>query len=254
MTRGGNRRVMLACYTASPFSSNASAMKVLLFLMSMLPLSAWAARPFVTDDARLATAGSCQLESWVRVYPDSSEIWALPACNPGGNLEVTVGGGRARGEGAAATSDYVLQFKTLFRELESNNWGWGLALGTVRHPEISPGPNLLGNTYAYVPLTLSTRDDQVIVHANLGWLRDRATRRDNLTWGVGSEMQLTPRLSFMAEAFGDNRANPYWQAGARYFIVPNRVQVDATVGQQFEGPRSGRWLSFGLRLTPDRFF
>ena len=52
-----------------------------------------AARPFVTDDARLTTEGSCQLESWARLYENSSEIWALPACNPFGNLEVTLGEG-----------------------------------------------------------------------------------------------------------------------------------------------------------------
>ena len=47
-------------------------------------LHAQAARPFVTDDARLTTAGSCQLESWIRICPESRESWAQPACNPGG--------------------------------------------------------------------------------------------------------------------------------------------------------------------------
>jgi len=28
----------------------------------------------------------------------------------------------------------VLQFKTLFRPLDTNEWGWGLAVGAVRHP------------------------------------------------------------------------------------------------------------------------
>ncbi|NCV70156.1 MAG: hypothetical protein EBW55_05505, partial [Betaproteobacteria bacterium] len=43
---------------------------------------AHAARPFVTDDARLTTAGSCQLESWTRVNraskpsARSEEYWA----------------------------------------------------------------------------------------------------------------------------------------------------------------------------------
>ena len=72
-----------------------------LLLMLAAVADAHAARPFVTDDARLTTAGSCQLESWMRVYRQSEEIWALPACNPSGNLEFTVGGGKARNDGGA---------------------------------------------------------------------------------------------------------------------------------------------------------
>lgn len=121
----------------------------------LAPSLAFGARPFVTDDARLTTGGSCQIESWMRVYPDSNELWALPACNPTGNLEFTLGGGRAKPQGEQATTDYLFQLKTLFRPLATNDWGWGLAVGTIRHPEINPGPNMLGNTYAYIPLSIS---------------------------------------------------------------------------------------------------
>ena len=213
-----------------------------------------AARPFVTDDARLTTAQSCQLESWVRVYSKSSELWALPACNPGGNLEITAGGGRARFDDAPSTKDYVFQAKTLFKTLEDDGYGLGFAVGKVWHPGVNPGPNLLGNTYAYIPATFSFLDSRSLVHANLGWLSDKATQRDNLTWGVGSEFALTRRFSVMAESFGDNRANPYWQAGVRVFLVPDRVQIDSTVGQQWHGEKESRWFSIGLRLTPDKLF
>ncbi len=128
-------------------------------------LHAQAARPFVTDDARLTTAGSCQLESWIRICPESRESWAQPACNPGG---------KASYAGERATRDDVAQLKTLFRELSTNSWGIGLALGAIRHVVVTPGPNL--------------------------------------------------------------------------------VQVDATFGRQIGGPAAGRWMSFGLRLTPDRLF
>ena len=216
--------------------------------------SSHAARPFVTDDARLTTAGSCQLESWTRLYQDSKEFWALPACNPGGNFEITAGGGRAYVDGSASTSDYILQAKTLFRPLNTNSWGWGLAAGRVMHPGVNPGPNLLGNTYFYLPASFSFNDDKLIVHTNLGMLHDKASDRNSATWGIGGEFQLTPRLLGIAESFGDSRHNPYWQVGARYAIVPDRVQIDATVGQQFNGPTASRWISFGLRLTPDRLF
>ena len=213
-----------------------------------------AARPFVTDDARLTTAGSCQFESWVRVYPQSHEAWALPACNPTGNLEFTLGGGRAQQESTGRTTDYLFQVKTLVRPLEVDGWGWGLAAGSVRHPDISPGPNLLGNTYAYLPASFSFAGDRVVVHSNVGWLRERVTGRNNLTWGVGTEIVASERLLLIAETFGDHRNRPYWQVGARFAIVPNRVQVDATAGRQFSDVPGSRWISIGLRLTPEKLF
>lgn len=227
----------------------------ILGLAGLLGLPVWAARPFVTDDARLTTAGSCQVESWTRVYADSREFWALPACNPTGNLEFTLGGGRAWPEGGPSTVDEVFQLKTLFKPPAVNDWSLGLAVGTVRHPEIHPGPNQLGNTYAYLPLSWSLRDDRVVLHANLGWLRDKASGRDSQTWGVGAEFQLgSPRLALVAETFGDDRNRPWWQTGVRWFWVPNLLQLDATVGQQAGGDTASRWLSLGLRWTPARLF
>lgn len=220
----------------------------------LIPTLAFAARPFVTDDARLTTGGSCQLESWMRVYSDSSELWALPACNPTGNLEFTFGGGKAKPEGGQVTSDYVFQAKTLFRPLETNNWGWGLALGSIRHPEITPGPNMLGNTYAYIPVSVSLNDDRAIIHANFGWLKDKASGLDSISWGIGGEFKLHPRLLGIAETYGDNRGYAYGQVGLRYSVIPDLFQVDATFGQQFSGEGDSHWFSFGIRYTPDRLF
>ena len=220
----------------------------------LIPSIAFAARPFVTDDARLTTAGSCQLESWTRLNRGSTEFWAFPACNPTGNFEVTLGGGRARVHGEPATADYVVQAKTLFRTLQTNGWGWGLAAGTVRHPEVSPGPNMLGNTYACIPMSFSLNNDAVVVHANLGWLKDKATVRNNASWGVGGEFKLGGRLLGIAETYGDNRGMSYGQVGVRYSVVPDLFQVDTTLGRQFAGEGNGRWVSFGLRYTPDKLF
>lgn len=220
----------------------------------IFPPCALAARPFITDDARLTTGGSCQLESWLRIYPDSQEVWALPACNLSGNLEVTVGGGRAKFEGGSATNDYVFQAKTLFRPLEVNGWGWGLAAGTIRHPEITPGPNMLGNSFAYIPISVSLNDDKLIVHANLGWLKDKASGLDSTSWGVGGEFKLHPKLLGIAETYGDNRGMSYGQVGVRYSVIPDLFQVDASFGQQLSGPGESHWLSFGLRYTPDQLF
>jgi hypothetical protein len=213
-----------------------------------------AARPFVTDDARLTNAESCQLESWSRVYKNSTEIWALPACNITGNFELTMGVGVAKPKETVSTQDYVIQAKSLVRELTTNGWGWGIAIGRVNHPDITPGPNLLGNTYAYMPISVSTFNDRIIYHLNVGWLRDNATQENRSTFGFGAEIQATNRLLLIAESFGDSKSSPYWQTGLRYSIIPNLFQVDTTFGRQFNGDINTRWVSFGLRYTPNSIF
>lgn len=229
-------------------------LKILACTALIIPSSGFAARPFVTDDARLTTGGSCQLESWMRLYPNSNELWALPACNPTGNLEFTVGGGQAKPQGEQVTSDYIFQAKTLFRPLKTNGWGWGLAAGTIRHPEINPGPNMLGNTYAYFPLSVSLNDDKVIFHANLGWLKDKASGLNSTSWGIGGEFQLRSKLLGIAETYGDSHGMSYGQMGIRYSVIPDLFQVDATFGQQISGEGNSHWVSFGIRYTPDRLF
>jgi len=226
------------------------ALSLIVGLMCRMSDPAMAARPFVTDDARLTQAGSCQIESWSRIYRSTTEFWALPACNPTGGFELTFGAGRAFYNGFA-TNDYIIQGKTLFRALEAGGFGWGIAAGKIAHPAINPGPNLFGNHYFYIPFSVASLDSKQVLHLNLGALRNRSGGDSRGTWGLGLELNQTDRLQWIAEAFGDHTSQPYLQAGARYAIQRNLLQIDMTVGGQPNGPVSSRWLSLGLRYTPD---
>ena len=224
---------------------------ILLGCTALSSLPALAARPMVTDDARTVDAKACQLESWLRFNRDSRETWALPACNFTGNLELTVGGGQARWDGGGHTHDVVIQAKTLLRPLTANSYGVGLVVGTVRHPAINTGSNQLGDLYAYVPASFSFADDQVVLHTNLGMLQTDAEKRRHVTWGLGSEIRLNPRTYAIAEAFGPASGRSYSQLGLRYWLLPDRLQLDATWGERLHHGESERWFSVGLRfLTP----
>lgn len=212
---------------------------------------ALAARPMITDDARIVDKKACQVESWLRLNRDSRELWALPACTPVENFEVTVGGGAARADDGSRTTDVVIQGKTLFKPLETNGYGAGLVVGTVRHPAINAGSNQLGDVYAYVPASLSLASDRVVLHANLGALRSSEDRRNHATWGLSSEMELNRRVHVITETFGPATGKSYVQLGFRYWLVPDRMQVDATWGERLHGGGSERWYTLGLRiLTP----
>src|SRR3954463_5090656 len=210
--------------------ANASRLRWLLAPCVVLAgaLPAHAARPMITDDARLVEAKACQVESWARRNRDSTEFWALPACNPTGNLELTAGGGRTNEAGSIRTTDQQLQAKTLFKPLEPDGWGVGLAVGTVGHP------GARRDSYAYVPGSLSLLRDRIVLHANAGALRAGDERRTHPTWGLATEVQLDLRNTFVAEAFSQG-TGAFHQFGWRHWLVANRLQVDATYGNRNGG-------------------
>lgn len=47
-----------------------------------------------------------------------------------------------------------------------------------------------------------------------------------------------------AESFGENRGRAHYQMGARAWLVPERVQIDATWGERFGG--GARVTTLGL--------
>ena len=227
---------------------------ILMAAIGVLAAPAHAARPMITDDARLTDAQACQVESWLKFNRGSTEKWALPACNPGGNLELTLGGALGEDAQGMRTTDVVLQGKTLFKPLEANGWGVGLAFGMVTHPAISPNRNLSGDVYFNLPASFSLRDDALVLHLNLGALRSGEAGDTRTTWGMGSETRLGAANILVAEAYGQDRGRPYYQLGLRHWIVPDRVQVDATAGNRFGMQGGERWYSLGLRLISPAIF
>lgn len=209
-----------------------------------------AARPMNTDDARIVDTKACQLETWVKSPKGHTEFWAQPACNFSGNLELTVGGAITRDNGSTRGSAQLVQGKTLIKPLETNGWGLGLAAGLSRDPRRDAGGG--HDTYAYVPVSVSTMDDRLVLHTNLGWLREQGSRSNRLTWGLGSELQLSSSNWLIAETYGQNTGKPFAQVGLRHWLVPERVQVDATYGNRI-GDGSQRWFSLGLRLLSPAF-
>ena len=220
---------------------------LLLPLTIALATPAQAARPMITDDARLTDAGACQVETWVHIHQEQREFWALPACNPGGNFEMTFGGALAYADGRKESGAMLVQAKTLFKPLETNGWGIGLAAGYATQP----GSEQSGSPYFYIPLSFSLADDQLVIHTNLGNLRERETQKNRLTWGIGGELQTTERLYVIAESYGQDKGNAFFQTGLRYWVMPGHVQIDTTYGSQFGHSHEERWISIGLRLiTP----
>ncbi len=220
-----------------------------LIWLAVLVTPGHAASPMVIDDARIVDAKACQVESWATGRRGSTEYAIQPACNVTGNLELAIGGTRTHAHGHSQTTDQLLQAKTVLRPLQTNGWGLALAAGSVGHPQAEARPD----GYAYVPVSFSLRDDAVLVHANIGWMRDGSVRRDRLTWGLGTEVELSARTWLIAEIFDQSQGRPMHQLGLRHSLVADRVQLDVTYGNRNGTHTRERWFSIGLRLLTPAF-
>lgn len=215
-------------------------MRALLFALVLAASGAHAARPFVTDDARVVDEGGCQVETFVKRQRrfDEDEFWLLPACNPRG-AELTAGLSRVNGT-LGNTRTAILQAKMLLKPLATNGTGFALTVGTFYGSTTNPYLNAIGS--------FSFADDRAVVHANLGAMRDNAARITRGTWGAGSEVLLfASRLYGIVEAYGQRGEKPTAHTGLRIWIVPNRIQVDTTVGVQRSAPEH-RFGTVGLRI------
>jgi hypothetical protein len=208
-----------------------------------------AARPFVTDDARIVDTGSCQIESFAKHHRrrPENEVWLLPGCTPVGPVELTLGGFRTDNADAGTSSSSIAQAKTLLRELRTNDFGLALTLGAVRFNTIDPALARGWSPYVNAIGSLSVLDDAAVIHANVGSIRDRVISRTRATWGLGAEIALTSRLIAIIEGYGQEAERPSRQVGLRFWVVPNRFQIDCTLGSQPGEPDSHSWTSVGIR-------
>jgi len=209
---------------------------------------AHAARPFVTDDARIVDDGGYQLETFTkreRTF-DEREFWFLPAHNPFGRVELTLGGGWINSLPEGNSRALVAQAKTLLKPLEANGSGYALTLGVVRLSPSGPG-SARTNPYLNGIASFSLADDAVVIHTNLGARRDAGAGTTRGTWGAGAELRMTERLFGVVETYGERGEKPTRHAGLRIWVIPSRVQFDSTLGFERTNPER-RFYTVGLRL------
>ena len=212
----------------------------------LAPATAQAGRPMTTDDAAVLDPRTCQLEAWWQRLHDHNEAWLAPACSIAPGWEAGLSLVRTREPGSASSERLGgVYVKTVFRPLQTNGWGLGMVLA---HLPLEAG-SLAGDTALNVPLTVSLLDDAVLVHANAGWTRHYTIHQGGATWALGTEVAVTPRAALTLETFGARRGHSYVQAGARYSVIPNRLDLDAAYGERLTARGKEGYVSLGVTLV-----
>jgi len=214
-------------------------------------MPAFAGRPLTTEDASIQEDKACQVETWIDHSREATQGWFVPACNFGANIEWQAGFARTREDGSSRFSEAYFQAKTLWRPSEEAPWAVGLVAGVARKQrETHRGWE---NPYVTVPLSVTLESSATTLHFNVGWSQDRADGRNATTWGVAAEQAVSPRLTLLTEAFGENATRPFIRAGGRYSVIKDRLDADLTVVTRPGGTRAERFISLGLFWQTGRF-
>ena len=203
-------------------------------------------QPLVTDNVALVDAKTCQLEVWVHSFHDGRELWALPACNPRGGVEITAGGALATADDAGRSSLLQLQVKTVLIARGDRAWSVGASAGAQRDTG-SPHGGVAFQNYYGKALASFNLSNNVEVDINLGLAN---------TYGVGTyalagaalQYALFDHLQLLSEIFRDTPGRSKFQVGARYVAIRNRLEAYLSYGNHLGGGSTASWTIVGIRV------
>lgn len=219
----------------------------LLALLAAAP--AWAGRPLQTEDAGLLGRGDCELESFaarerVRGLPAVRVAGLQMGCGVGGDTQLALAAARARADGEHV-DELTLVGKTGLRDLTDEQAGVTLAYAASAMR--LPGGSFRHELTQLRAVLMVPRGDWLL-HANLGAERSEAERLSTTTWALAVERIGLGAFDLMGEVFGDDRNEPWFNAGLRLNALPQRLMVDASYGVQLDSARA-KLLTIGFKYA-----
>jgi len=222
-------------------------LKILIFILGFGTFNiAQAARPMMTDDARIVDPKACQLESWVRDSKHMTEYWAQPGCNVGENAEITIGGSLEGENGHSSFANEIYQIKSIIRPIDINQTDYSIVLGNARDPKRTMN-KVIQDWYLNLPISYPY-NDRLVIHTNLGVTHLTDERTEKINWGLSSEYNYNERVDLISEVFNQSSNSTYFQFGLRYWLIKNRAQIDTTYMNSFNHIGEDQSFSIGLRL------
>ncbi|WP_421832176.1 hypothetical protein [Limnobacter sp.] len=212
--------------------------------------SAQAGRPIETDDASAAEFRTCQLDFWTESSRELRQDNFNGGCNLLGQGEFSLGLGRVHGN----QEDQLLSslgYKHIFQDFTSDSPGFGLAAsrewGRLKSTDESSQETLL-TTIASVPL----RGEDLLLHLNLGYLQysDQIQSDNSVFKAAALDYSLNERIGFSVETYSGVEDALSWRVGARYTLIPDFLQIDASYGSDYGTFQNARAFTLGFGITP----
>jgi hypothetical protein len=225
--------------------------RLFALLLSAVAFTSHAAQPLATDDAAVVTPDTCQLEVWNRSIHGAYTLWAQPACNLTGNLELSFGGARVQPDAGRPSSIFALQAKTVLATSDDEELSFGMLAGAGRETAVPHGRSAFQSYYAKALASWYPRDD-LEFDINLGAANNYGTGTFALA-GAAVQYAIACNVQLLAEAFRDEPRGAKYQVGARYIFVPDRFEAYASYGNRLDGSPDEWSAIIGVRLQTDAF-
>ncbi|MCV2352382.1 hypothetical protein [Paucibacter sp. Y2R2-4] len=205
---------------------------------------AHAGRPLNTDDAGVADAGSCQIESWLELQPRTpgprqpQGLVFAPACGVAPGWELELGYARqgqqdspslSQGNMGLKLAPDAWQFKTALGELN-------LGLRWASNHEQAPAQSWRQTQYSMTALASLALDPTWTLHANLGVARLRDTKSSATVMNWAAVWSPSERGLLFIEMQTNNRneamgPNSYG-LGGRYWLKRDQLGLDLSANRE----------------------
>lgn len=225
--------------------------KWMFFLVACLPSVLYAGRPLETDDAAVTGLNTCQLDFWTETSLNTRQDNFNGGCNLFGHSEFSTALGAVQGDQEDLRLR-ALGYKHVFQDFSDSRPGFGLAVnrewGRPANTDQSSKETLI-TTIATLPLV----DDELLLHANLGFLHysDHSLEDRSLFKAAALDYSLNEKMGLSVEAFSGVQESLSWRVGARYTLIRDFLQIDASYGSDFGQFADSRVFTIGFGITPE---
>ncbi len=217
-----------------------------LAVLAAAPAPVRASGPYAVADAGIAAPGEGQVETWVSLTGRGHAFYVVPAATFRALpfLEWTLGLETGRFDGVRATG-LTLEGKALLRPEPERAGEVGLAASAgVRFGLDGEG----ATDAALTGIATLAATDRLLLHANLGFARDRIGRVSSLTWGARAEAAVIPeRLAVHGEVFGSSVSRAGFQLGLRPTLSGGAMDLELVFSRNLDDERES-WATLGLAL------
>lgn len=209
--------------------------------------AARADHPLVSETASALPRGTCQVgftraNESASVLPKAGSSDVQFSCGAGAHSQMAIGIRSSRVQGLRA-EQYRLVGKTTFVAPDDGQTGLGLRYGLGWATR--PGQRTeLDSTSVIAVATREVRNG-VLVHANLGFTRNRPLATTTGVWSLGVET--TDAFSLAADLYGEERSKPSLSAGVGWRASRDVFLSLAYAAQT--GDNKVNALSLGLKLV-----
>lgn len=223
---------------------------ILIALLSGVFQIVHAGRPIETDDASVSDYRTCQVDLWTETARQVRQDNFNAGCNFFENGEFSLGAAGVSGN-REDRSHYALGYKHIVKHFTDIEAGYGLAVSTDRGRFIATN-NSSSESLVTAISTVPLNGKNLLLHLNLGYLQyiDEQVSDSSVFTAAALDYSLNDRVGFSVEAFSGVADTLSWRLGARYTLIPDFFQIDASYGSDFGAFPAAQVFTVGIGLTP----